>query len=344
MDYIDIGQDDGLEILKVAMMGATPEMMEVASETDLNMDYDELIKEAFADQENRQFPIHSPGDTLISAMYINAQEGIPSLVKEACAQQLSDFGIDYSFDVIEKVAKMEPSPSETFLLVDRKKLPATTPDMLIKSASHLDGSFESLTLKEKVESSTQLFKFALDFGMDTQELDSKFKVYSMESGVNLTKLSMSVQERMGSVDQEGQNLYRPFLEKTAAHIQNTGNIYSFDKEINIGIAHELLELDKHAGLFGTYDAIYDTFNAPEMAEEVMDKTANANTETYDMGGSLVPLTKIASFDEDSILRIIGPSGMEVMSDGAIDLDKLDVFRDSLTKEAQVAIGHLLSNN
>ena len=77
MKYIDIQTDEDLVKFADYITGGESlnvEAIALIKEADLDDDYSVLIDEAFDDAGERTFPIHTPEDTAMSAVYINNQK------------------------------------------------------------------------------------------------------------------------------------------------------------------------------------------------------------------------------------------------------------------------------
>jgi hypothetical protein len=330
MKYVDAQQDDGLVKLSEYLPQAklSKDAIATVGEMDFNEDYGILIKEAFADQENRMFPIHTPSATIISAIYAQNQD-VPDIIKKACQTALEEWGIEEQIFTLEKEADDHTPPmDEVMLLPSLGKLPVLDVAMLLKSASTLSSHWGQLTIAQKVESSVQLGKFARIYDVDMSSFDSKFNRYGLEADCDLGKLSQEVSIRTASVkNKEFKDKYQAFLSKLASHKRDQESMVCTDKDINTSIAYELLELDKQAGLYGAFDAIHDTYNVVSYKKEGgLLKTAKEEenkTEDIQIGGYNIPLMKIATIFEDDAKQIFSELGGNIVQDGGVNIDMLE---------------------
>lgn len=344
MIFLDIQNDEELAVFSEIVRDEVrdSDTIELIKTANVDEDLSGLIDEGFADSQNRMFPIHTAADTAISALYINSQqETVPDIVKTACQNALNDWGIETIS--IKKGLKKEAqsrisSPEDVFLLPSRKKLPATDKDMLLKSASVLTSHLNSLDIPTKVSSAMQLKKFSMEYGVDMRTFDPVFNRYSLSGNCDLGKLAGDITDRISGLQEDDQEGYRSLLSKMADFKKdNGGNPVVTDKEITTGIAYELLELDKQAGLFGTFDPILDTFNVVsyDTNRGGLSKIANDTTEVEEIsvGGYQIPLVKIASIDEELANNIFGDINPNIVVDGAIDVDRLEDTLSDLSVEA-----------
>jgi len=348
MNYTDIQNDEQMLIFQELAQETTPEVVDLLKSAALTEDYDDLIKEAFADPNNRAFPISSLPDTVISAMYLNAQDEVNPLVKEACNQALEEWGVpEGTLRVVDRLEKTASDENVTYLLPDRKKLPVIDEATLMKSASVLKEHFSGLGELEKLESVQSLEKLSMAYTGEraSDMMSDEMAAYSMENSCDLSKLAMSVHERTSIVEEEDLPAYQFFLEKLSAIRAQNGSLVSIDKNLNIGVLNDLLELDKQAGIRQEFNAVLDVFNKREYPTDEsigLNKIASAAQETMYIGGFDIGLQKLAQIDEDAAAILLPDSLHHVIVNGAIDLDKLAQAVDVLPESAAQVIGQTLA--
>ncbi len=335
----DIQNDEGMNILanrlKDQRNRPAVELLKTAS---IDTDFNDLVDESFADQENRRFPIFSPEFAVISALHMQTQEVDP-LVKQACSNALLDWKIEGISPECAYDKEDIGIPADRFLMPHKLKLPVIDETSLEKSASVLNGIFDQLEIPEKMVASRKLYKFATEeFGMDPTGLSANVVRYAQQSPCDLTKLASSVSSRYA----ETQNpKYQEFIVKIAALKEDIEGSVSFDTSINSGIALDLFKIDKESGL-NQADAIYDTFNAPFMinTEGEMEKVATTNSiQVGRYSISENSLMKIASGEIESVYP-----GLEskIFEEGVISPEKLVSFTEQITPSAAEEIGRFLS--
>lgn len=347
---LDVQNDENLDYIQAILLRrpVSDEHIDLMKQANLEEEYSDLIDEAFADRENRMFPINTKENTLISAMYISDQSSdVPDIVKQACAEALEEWGVELK---IEETLEKEASSAKVtdFLLPSIKKLPVVDKDTLLKSAGILSSQFGTLGMIEKVEGASQMVKYAMAYGVSPADIDDKFDTYGFNRSCNLSKLSMAVSDRLGILGDELREEYGAFLRKLAQEKElNNGDTIIFDKSKNMGIVYELIELDKRASLFGTFDPIVDVFNGEVLTDfkkEASDNSSEFIDEEVEIGGYMIPLSKIASVSEEHMALYIGDAASDsVSSGGALDLDKLAVFIEDLTLSAQNEIAAAIMN-
>jgi len=325
---VDIQNDEGLMVLKEKIeANKSSEVIDLLKTASIDAEFDDIIDEAFADKENRMFPIFSPEMTAISALYMQGED-VDELTKQACEKALKDWGIDFiSIDSLEKQAS-EDIPDDMFLLPSQKKLPVIDDETLYKSASTLVSNFNSLSIADKVEASSNLYKIATEeYGLKPEDLDEKIIRYAQEAPCNLNKLADAVTERYAETHMDG---YKDMIQKIASYKKEIGGSVSFDKSINAGIAYDLVMLDKEAGVMDIFDAVYDVHNSPFIVnEETGELEKSASESTIVVGDYTIPETqlyKVASEDFEHAF----PGAAELIFDGdSISEEKLERLTNPL---------------
>lgn len=339
---IDIQNDEDLNYLRDRLQEPSNQnAAELLKEASIDAEFDDIISEAFADQENRAFPIYSPEMAVMSALYMQGQDVDP-LVKEACAEALQEWGIDnVSTSQLSKEASHNSIPDEYFLLPESKKLPVVDEASLSKSASVLVGSLSTLDIAERVEASTNLYKMATEqYGVSRDSINVDIIRYAQEAPCDLNKLAMSVSERFAETHQDN---YKGMISKIASLKSEIGGSVSFDKSINAGIAYDLFMLDKEAGVESVFDAVYDTFNSPYVEQINEDLTKSASENSIVIGRHSVlesTLYKVAEEDIDSAFPGLSQSLFE---DGVMSVEKVENFTKEMPASAIDALGGYLAS-
>ncbi len=337
---IDIQNDDKLQVLGERLRdpdnSIAADLLKSASVSD---DFSDLVNEAFADQENRRFPIFSPEYTAMSALHMQVQDVDP-LVKEACDKALSDWGIHgISTDTIVD-SENQGIPLDRFLIPTKHKLPVIDEASLEKSASALKGIFGQLKLPEKLKAAEKLYKFATsEFGMSPDDLDEDILRYSLNASCDLNKLANSISDRYA----ETHSLeYKNILHKVASLKDDVGGAISFDKDLNSGIALELYRADQEAEVTDIFDAIHDTFNTVGLESEDMTKIASPGLNMVEVGGySIIEdnLLKISSADAEAAMTGLSS---KIFENGEISMDRIEKLSNDLSVSAVSDIGRVLS--
>jgi hypothetical protein len=339
---IDIQNDEGLEILKERLsdksnLGA----VSLLKEASIDADFDDIVSEAFADKENRKFPIYSPEMAITSALYMQTQDVEP-LVKEACQKALEEWGVsEVSTEMLSKEADDNSIPDDLFLLPASKKLPVIDEETLEKSASALSSNLSNLSIPERIEASMNLYKIATEqYGISRDGINSDLLMYAQETPCDLNKLAMSVTERYAETHKPE---YKNMIQKIASLKNEIGGSVSFDKSVNAGITYELISLDKTAGVLDIFDATLDVYNAPYIEPETsegLEKSASEDSVVIGRHSVLEnELYKIAEEDIDSAFP--GLSNI-LFENGVMSVEKVENFVNEMPASAVDELGSFLA--
>lgn len=337
---IDIQNDDKLQILGERLRDpdniVAADLLKRAS---INDDFSDLVDEAFADKENRKFPIFSPEYTVMSALHMQVQDVDP-LVKEACDKALKDWGIEgVSTDSIVE-PENQGIPLDRFLLPTKHKFPVIDQETLEKSASALKGVFNQLELPEKLKAARKLYKFATEeYEMSPEDLGEDIMRYSLNASCDLNKLASLVSERYAETHNDE---YKNFIEKIASLKDEIGGSISFDKDLNSGIGMELYRIDQSSNVTDIFDAVYDTFNTVGIEDGSMEKVASYGLDMVEIGGYSIPednLLKISSHDVEYAMPGLSE---KIFEGGEISVDKINGLSKELSSAAIENIGKVLS--
>jgi hypothetical protein len=338
---IDIQTDNTLAVLGARLRDpeniVAADLLKTAS---IDTDFSDLVDDAFADKENRRFPIFSPEYAAMSALYMQVQEVDP-LVKEACDKALRDWGIEgISTDMkIEKDAINVPE--DRFLVPSRMKFPVVDEETLEKSASALKGVFHTLELPEKLKAAEKLYKFAtMEYGVDPEELDEDILRYALKVPCDLNKLASAVSERYAETHFDK---YKDFIEKVASLKDDIGGSISFDESLNNGIGLELYRIDQEAGVANEFDAIYDVFNSPYVKDEGLGKVAANTVKTVVIGGVEVEESQLMKLSSADIDHVAPGFSEQIFTGDSIDMDKLHSTLNNMSTFAAAELGKIISS-
>ena len=338
---IDIQNDPSLEFFgKIVNGSISGDAKSLLKEASVDYDFDDLVKEAFADQENRRFPIFSPEMAVISAVYMQHQDVDP-LVKEACENALNEWGIEgVSCDRLEKTASFDEIPEDAFLLKEAQKFPVLDEETLEKSAYAVKSMLGKLGMPERVEACTNLYKKAVyEYGVDPVDLGAEVVSYAQEAPCSITKLAMAVNERHAETGYDG---YEEFLEKIAKFANMEKSNYIFDKSVNSGIAIDLFALDKEAGVIDKFDAIKDVFNSPFYVNDEGELEKSASVSTVVIGEYYIPEDALEKVARDEFASEFPGFDEEVFDGDSINPDRLVQATEHLLPDSKNTIGEFLS--
>jgi len=340
---IDIQNDEGLEFIKDRLTDkSNASAIPLLKTASIDIDFNDIIDSAFADEENRTFPIFSPEMAAMSAMYMQGQDVDP-LTKEACVNALSEWGISgLSVDMLTKEAADNSIPEEMFLLRASKKLPVIDESSLNKSASVLVGNMDSLDIAERVEACTNLYKIATEqYGLTKDDMTDTIVSYAQEAPCDLNKLAMSVTERYAETHEAE---YKTVIQKIASLKQDIGGSISFDKSINAGITYDLLMLDKQANVMDIFDAVLDVYNSPLIeAEENGSLEKSASENSIVIGSHTVLENSLYKIAEEDVESAFPGLSSELFEDGIMSVEKVENFVSEMPASAIDALGGYLAS-
>ena len=338
---IDIQNDEGLYLLKERLEDtANSGALSLLKTASVDVDFGDIVDSAFADTENRLFPIYSPEMTAMSAMYMQTQDVDP-LVKEACVTAMKEWGIDsISIDSLIKEASENSIPEELFLLRSAKKLPVIDESSLEKSASALNGNMQHLDIADRVEASTNLYKIATEqYGVKPEDIGEDVIRYAQEAPCDLNKLAMSVTERYAETHEAK---YKDMIQKIASFKEELGGSVSFDKSVNAGIAYDLIMLDKEAGVLGAFDAVLDVHNTPYLQNDDEDLSKSASENSIVIGRHTVTETELYKIAEDSFESAFPGISSSLFEDGVMSVEKVENFVEEMPSSAVDALGRYVT--
>lgn len=319
---VDAFNDTNMSVLKskiAEIEGAAHRLEKVAS---LQMDNaSDLTKEAFAWPDERLFPIYSPSHALVSSVYLEGNEDVPSFVKEACEEACVLFGLDVQIGSLEKVAE-EPEQlnASDFLLPAQRKFPVVDADTMRMSRSALEKVASMLTPEELVVANRQLVKKAEELGEPVSDNALSLGLYGT---IDTTTARSILHDRKLET---GDSRYEKIASGMAGNV-----IYSVGKVADL--VFDVLALDEDNDL----DKI--------ASETILDLVyPGAVDDVYSIGEEEIPTDKIASIDAEDWTDIFSrPMVEDLFSEGSIDIDMLREVTDNASPEEKEAIAMFVAN-
>jgi len=339
----DITKDMDLSFLSQALNDAPIKPIELIKQANVNTDYDQLPNDLFADPIAKQFPIYTPSEAAISALYIYKQASeIDEDVKQTVGEALENYGLTQLMPLLEGEKEMvKVASEENFLLPSKMKFPALDPDMLLKSASVANQNFDRMPLEDRVEVGTNLVKVAEEYEIDSKYLPKWAFVYGQKAACNLEKLSQELGIRHALTKNDN---YKDMFESIKELHKQAGEIV-FDSGINRKIVLDMIALDKEANV--NYDEVNDpfvaVFNEFGAKPDEIEKTATDELAT--IGG--------VDFYKDDLAELIeSPEGIKILGEDLyknasenfdnINSESIIAELQSMPEAAQEAIADYLS--
>jgi len=338
----DITNDKDLSYLQMVLHDAPVKPLELIKQANVDVDYDNAPEDIFADPIEKKFPVHTPADAAISALYIYKQASeIDPDVKENVRAALEEYGLNDLTTLLEGEKEFVKTASEAdFLLPSKMKFPAMNKEMLEKSASVIATNLHRMDLSDKVETATNLVKVAREMGYDDSEIPQWAFVYGQEAACNLHKVAMALGVRHAVTQNEG---YVEVMNKVKELHKQAGDV-SYDTALNRGICLEIFNLDKEAGV--SYRDVEDpfevVFNTIDKQTGEIEKTASEEKVTIgDVEFYKDDLVEF--FESEDGMNIIGEDlRKEASEKGDYSGEAVIAILQGLPKEAQEVLADLLT--
>ncbi len=250
--------------------------------------YENLTREAFADPDNKMFPIFSKTAAQISALYVKAQSDmVPFEVKERVQEACDLFDVDEDVVGFKKVAQLVPGlQNEDFIFPEVRKLPAIDQETWEMSKKVFMKVAEEMSFDDVVLGSRRLIKKAYELGVKMNDPILE-KLAFLNEHVNRDALCKVAQERfIETADDRYLN-----ISKVASQVSSDSAHFVLRELISIDREHNI---DKTASLIQKI-ALYnkdDIINIDGL-EIPVEKIANISTDEWK---EVFPYNEIALFD------------------------------------------------
>jgi len=245
----DVYNDNGNEVIKSFLLQNKQyitELEKTASEGEVILK-NELTKEAFADQDNKMFPIYDKASTNLSSLYIMAQaDEVPAHVKLAAQEACNAFDIDYDLVSFEKIASAKTTKelvADDFIFDKVQKLPVVDKETLDMSCRAFEKIAYELPFEDLVYGATRFLEKAASLDI---ELNDTYKKWALQGLINDNKFVKIATERL----QETLNMdYKEVVEsaqdsftKVASYGANAiVRMFEIDSSIGLNKVAETLE-------------------------------------------------------------------------------------------------------
>ncbi len=264
---------------------------------------EELEKEAYAWEEARLFPVHTPEDTLLSALYFEKQaEYIPEEVGIKIAKALKAHGIEEVFTKVAKDLTEEEKkelPDSVFGLVVKdpktgekiRKYPMPDAEHVRKAIQFFNQHYKEYPEEWRVQIAKKIVEKAKEFGVEVQ--DEEVLKYAGKAKSDMKKAAELIREFRVTPLWENEQA-RAAYEKVAEVFEKTAGLEVPPEELEQAV-EQLYELDKVFGV--NYSRLPSprllVFNE-KLAEEMVKV---AETE--------VPLAVLESIPDEAYQELVG---------------------------------------
>lgn len=299
-----------------------------------------LPKTAFADPAGKKFPIHTEEHAVLSKLYAEKQAStVPDNVSGAIDKVLELHGHDpeeLTFPETEKQASS--SSTSQYLLPQYQRLCVRSSEDVKPAVNSLMSQKNRLKTATVVEGSTNAVKYASEFGLDEDSLPSEVYKYAGLTTCDAGKLMDWLEARATACTKLAHRQMFDKLAHTVRHNFPPEGVID-DREELVKMASSIEEADKEAGLTNLYgrkllDPVKTVFN--------MDKVAS---ESVDLGGKKVQLSKLLSIPDDVYEEILGEGVIESAqgASGNIEADQFKALIETLPADLKTLLANTLES-
>jgi hypothetical protein len=271
-----------------------------------------LPKTAFADPENRLFPVHTPEQAILSSAYAQKQANISPSVRDRISGALEVHGCKVAVSLPEEDATEKVASEEVYLLGRRKQFPIRGPEDVPQAASFFCKHAYKLNPEEASEAAALLVKTA-GFGSSVPDLPIKVLQYAGLAKSDLGKAAEWIEARYEITEDKSYLKLASLLQKNATEREDLVKVASA-----LGDLDELHKLNRHYGL-----------RLPSPQETVFN-TKEAMGPALDFGSKQVDLASLMKHAPESFSDILGDDLLgEISSEGQLDPEKLSTILPTL---------------
>jgi len=341
MDFITDNNPKYINYVK-QIIGNFPEYVKEASVGDRQNSIRGLHSSAFADVNEKEFPINSPENTYLSYAYAKAAniENKKVLKKIATAVKLhkieSDIQqIDDSFSNLVKKASADDISEQFALSINygeetgvKYYYPINDSENILKSAVDLSNDFEKMPLEAFRHASKNLVKAATEQRVDISYLPTRIQNNGVDREFNLAGAKVAVNQRTEKLGKQAGEMYEEILKSAAVDVEN------IDDYVNLFIDVDRINHVKYSSnMLNPYEAFFSGYS-----KEGLKKIANTYVVVSDAPIPLSQFTKSArkaieenftQSDRDKLLEVV----KEAEDNGGIAAsEKLIKFPEKLQQQ------------
>jgi hypothetical protein len=290
----------------------------------LDMDENDMRPDtAFAWPERRLFPIDSPGQAVVSKLYMTKQASVPADVVSRCDRALAVYGV-----IVPLQEKVAAAPSEDdYLFPENKRyLVKTAEDVKLAADALWENRFK-IPVAARTEACVRLLKIAANNNVRLP--DSVLKLAGATCA-QAPQLKSWLDARALMAKKAGHGQVGATFEKMARAMPEDGLFHDTDDLAKLASAID--ELDRAAGLDKRYgrdfpDAVMTVFNTTKIADD-----------TLDVAGQPVPMDVLLSVDPAVYADLLGDDlAAEFAPGGEIDPEAFKVIWPTVPYDLQKAL-------
>jgi len=275
---------------------------------------------AFADRDNRKFPIDDPGQAALSRYYMEKQAGVSEDTQRNCATALAVFGIE--LELVEKTAAA-PDDDSDYLLPGIRRFRIKTAEDVKLAAEAIQRNRRRMDTDSKAQASTNLIKKAVEFNV---KLPSQILKFAGATACDTRKLRDWVEARTVRTTDPSINLA---YVKLAEEVDRLPLIVDDRVEL-IKVASTLSELDEAAGLRQYYDrTLLDPLSTVFNTEKVA-------VESLELAGRPIPLEDLLAVPAEVYQDVFGGDLAAEFTDpsGNVDPEQLKIILPTVPYDLQ----------
>jgi hypothetical protein len=265
-----------------------------------------LTKHAFADPDNRLFPIHTKADAVLSKAYTTKLANVAPHVVQAIDNALDMYNVDRS--IFAKTAiKVASTREYTYLLPETRQLPIRNKSDIKVAEDRLLAIKSKLSAKSLVKAATILTKQASIYGLNVKpEIMQMAGITKCDTG----KTAEWIDARSYATSNTKIASMYKWL---ATEVTKLGS--SSSREDLVKIAQALDTLDSKADIKKHYGK-----SIPDPVTTVF-STKIAMEHVLDLGGKEVPLRKLLEVDPNVYGDILGHDVKDEICDASGNIDE-----------------------
>lgn len=326
MNVVDQYSDPayGTLLKQVSRMPGLEEFVKSASLE--SKEAEELPESAFAWPEARKFPVHTPEHAALSYAYAKVASVLPAGVETRIKQALEVYGVPEALFEETKVAAAIDSEDD-FLIPDLKLFRVKSAAEVKQAEQKLLANLSKLDLEHRAIACGNLVKKADEHQVQLHPAVMKLAGFVVSS----TKMAQDYLEARVNALPESAKTYKLAYQTLADGLKGRGAELR-NRDGLLKLAGAIADLDEQSGLDRHYDrrlpdALQTVFNTEKIASE-----------TVDLGGVMVPTSKLASLPA-SFWEDLGGAELsnELAPGGHVDQSKLATVLETLPLDLKLIL-------
>ena len=292
------------------------------------VDYDELAAlpdQAFAWEEKRMFPIHSPEHAGLSLIYA-AGEDLPERVCARLEKAASLYEIE--FEPLEKVAAEEVEDPATYLIPQKRFGKVDSAETVKEGEDFYYRNYKKMDLETRTHAAVTLVKQA---SYHEVSISTTLRQQAGLTEVDRVKLAEWLEVRRNLSESPA---VKEGFNKLASFVEDKKQFSHASRKDLIKLAETIGTLDLKEGLEKRYD-----HTLPDPMMTVFNTQKTAGEETITLAGKNVPVSKLSRLDPESYGDVLGADLVPEITekDGSLDTQALVTILKTLPADLQVIL-------